>query len=390
MNSAVSQIESISPRVLLLIPSNIEPDTKRETELGHRPQPDFYALQNRLQADIRDYSSITGQGVPLVVRAVAHISRAAALAVLGYALRGDYDIIFSNGENVGIPLACLLRLFGGTGSRPGHVMIAHRPSAPKKRRLLLFANSRIDEVIVYSDFQYSYLERTIGVATDSLHLIPFHADENFFKIRAQESCPPTILPGSSPNTCRLICSAGMEWRDYPTLIEAVRSQNVELRIGAFSPWSRSKNILNRGDIPPNVSIHQYSYSELRDLYESCSLVVVPILQTDFQAGITGIIEAMSMGKPVIITQTIGLPDILQNDRNSILVPAGNVEDMRRAILDLLNNPAKAARLGKQARKDVEESLTLNNWVERIANIVVKMNLAQSKQRIHSATPKMYN
>ena len=52
---------------------------------------------------------------------------------------------------------------------------------------------------------------------------------------------------------RMICSAGLEWRDYPTLIEAVTGMDVEVRLAAASPWSKHRNETENRDLPPNVS-----------------------------------------------------------------------------------------------------------------------------------------
>ena len=36
----------------------------------------------------------------------------------------------------------------------------------------------------------------------------------------------------------MICTAGLEFRDYPTLIEAVRGLDARVVIAAASPWSK--------------------------------------------------------------------------------------------------------------------------------------------------------
>ena len=58
------------------------------------------------------------------------IGIAAVQALLAYLTRHDYDVILTDGEHIGIPLALLLKL---TRSRTLHVTIGHRLSAAKKR-----------------------------------------------------------------------------------------------------------------------------------------------------------------------------------------------------------------------------------------------------------------
>ena len=45
-------------------------------------------------------------------------------------------------------------------------------------------------------------------------------------------------------------------------------------------------------------------------------MAVPVDDVDFQAGITTILEAMAMGKPVIVTHTYGQTDVIE-DRRSV-------------------------------------------------------------------------
>jgi len=101
---------------LVLIPSHIAADTAAQTEQGMRPRADYHALQQRLGADILDYSAPDGSrsGATRIARRAAC---AAALAALGYVRASDYDIIFSNAENVGTPLAILMRLRAPAGRR---------------------------------------------------------------------------------------------------------------------------------------------------------------------------------------------------------------------------------------------------------------------------------
>jgi glycosyltransferase involved in cell wall biosynthesis len=99
---------------------------------------------------------------------------------------------------------------------------------------------------------------------------------------------------------------------------------------------------------------------------------VPLDDTDFQAGVTTILEAMAMGKPVIVTHTLGQTDVVE-DRRSITrgttprsrrssllrnlaesaglmldptgfyVPPSDPEALRRAVVYLLDHPAERLR-----------------------------------------------
>jgi colanic acid/amylovoran biosynthesis glycosyltransferase len=67
-----------------------------------------------------------------------------------------------------------------------------------------------------------------------------------------------------------------------------------------------------------------------------------------------ILEAMSMGKAVISTYHAGIPGVIQDGYNGILVPEKNNSLLERAINDLVADEGKRKKLGVEARKTVEE------------------------------------
>ncbi len=340
-------------KVLLLIPSVAVAGGREDARRDMRPMPDYFALQDALGADLMDYAALDAERRPALVHLARLAGKDAALAALGYGYREEYDIIFSNGENVGIPLALLL---GRNGRRPGHVVIGHRLSSPKKRSFLMRLHSQMDALFVYSDSQYRYAVQRLGVPDAKLHRIPFHADQLFFR-------PLSPMP-EAPT--RLISSAGLEWRDYPTLIEAASTLDADVRLAAASPWSRHRAVAWDRPLPPNVTSGRRDYADLRRLYAASRMIVVPLHDTDFQAGITALLEGMAMGKAVVVTRTEGLAGIVRDGENGLSVPPGDPAALRCALLRLLESPEEAERLGSQARRDVEAGYTLDRWVENIA------------------------
>jgi glycosyltransferase involved in cell wall biosynthesis len=350
-----------NPRTLLLIPSVAKRGVEHEVAANLHPTMDYFALQARLDADLADYTAMEADRHPLV-RAARLLGRDAALAAHGFLRARNYDVIFSNGENVGVPLAAMLKLMS---RRPGHVLIGHRLSAPKKKPFLRALHPQMDAIFVYAATQKTYAESVLGIPGPQLHLIPFHADTRFYH------------PMPDVRVDERISSAGLELRDYPTLIEAVRGLDVDVRLAAASPWSKRKNETADRALPSNVNARGYGYRELRDLYASSRFVVVPLYDTDFQAGVTTILEAMAMGRATIVSRTRGQRDVIQHGVNGIYVPPGDPAALRRAIVDLLASPERAARLGAQARRTIESEMSLDLWADRIARVVRRVAAGRS-------------
>jgi glycosyltransferase involved in cell wall biosynthesis len=61
-------------------------------------------------------------------------------------------------------------------------------------------------------------------------------------------------------------------------------------------------------------------------------------------------EAMAAGVPVVASRVGGLPDLVDDGRSGVLVQPGDVEDLARALVSLLLDPAAAGRLGAGGRE----------------------------------------
>jgi glycosyltransferase involved in cell wall biosynthesis len=99
------------------------------------------------------------------------------------------------------------------------------------------------------------------------------------------------------------------------------------------------------------------------------MVVMPLEEVDFQAGITTILEAMSMGKCVLCSRTRGQTDTIVDDQNGRYVATGDADALRSEILELLNNPGPTERLGANARDWAVENADVERYAERLSTIV---------------------
>ena len=139
---------------------------------------------------------------------------------------------------------------------------------------------------------------------------------------------------------------------------------MRLRIAAGSPWI-SRELRPGGPLPPNVEWSRYTRYELRDLYARSAVAVVPILENDYQTGISTILEMMAMGKCVIVSRTRGQTDTIVDGVNGIYVPPGDPAALRKAIAHALAHPEETARIGATARRFVEEHASTALFVQRI-------------------------
>ncbi len=349
-------------RVVLTVSGTVSPDTEDAVAAKIRPMADYHAIGEAADAQLIDWNTLRHDGSKLTNILRRFAGNSVALAHHLYQQRDSFDAVVTDGEQVGLPLAALLRLAGPKNFR--HVMIGHRLSPTKKAMLTrLFDLSRgVDEVLVYSSHQERVAERLFDPKRTKIRRIDFMVDTEFFR--------PTRSIADGPEGSRpLLCAAGREFRDYPTLIEAVRDLDVDVVIASASPWSRRADNARTVDYPSNVTITALNQRKLRDLLDASDMLVMPLLETDFQAGITTILEAMSMERPVICTATQGQTDVVVDGVNGAYVPPADVEALRTAIEKMIADRGRAARMGANGRRLVEERADVRRYASLFGEIV---------------------
>ncbi len=354
-----------SRRVLLTVSGLKSPNVESEIAEGARPLADYVAMSQSTDAQLLDWSALEREA-SLLTRAIRRVAgRSVALAHHIHGQRHRYDVVITDGEQVGLPLALLSRL--GRGSSLRHAMIAHRLSPTKKSlpaRFLRLGHF-IDVVLVYSTAQRRAAERLFKGSGGEVRLIDFMVDSDFFQ--------PTRPLADGPVGHRpLLLSAGREFRDYPTMIEAVRDLDVDVVIASASPWSKRADNAHEAGPAENVTVTAFTQAELRDQLDASDLLIMPLQECDFQAGITTILEAMAMERPVICTATEGQTDVVIDGVNGRTVPPGDAAALRRAIVELIEQPELAAQMGKRGRELVLERADVRFYADLFADVVEEL------------------
>jgi glycosyltransferase involved in cell wall biosynthesis len=98
------------------------------------------------------------------------------------------------------------------------------------------------------------------------------------------------------------------------------------------------------------------------LLRAASVFVLP---SHFEALPMALLEAMAAGLPVVATRVGGIPDVIDDGRDGVLVPPGDPDALARALDDLLGDPARRRALGHEARRRARESLSADVVVPQI-------------------------
>ena len=81
-----------------------------------------------------------------------------------------------------------------------------------------------------------------------------------------------------------------------------------------------------------------------------------------------IIEAMIAEIPIIATNVGGIPEMIENNVNGILIEPKNPEIIGNKILELINNPEIVQKLTQKSKQKAEEEFTLEKMIKETKNI----------------------
>lgn len=163
----------------------------------------------------------------------------------------------------------------------------------------------------------------------------------------------------------LVLSVGrfVEKKGFPYLIRACRllkdkGYTFQCQIiGELDEQRKAVNQLIKDlGLEEVVFLHDaVTQEDLREIYRISAVFVLPCLigGNGDRDGIPNVlVEAMAMGIPVVSTNISGIPELIGNRRNGLLVPEKDATALAEAIGELLRNPALGQRLGAAARDKV--------------------------------------
>ncbi len=162
-----------------------------------------------------------------------------------------------------------------------------------------------------------------------------------------------------------VFAGGDSLRDYRTLIEAAAGLSVPVEIA-----TRNTKTARGVRVPPNVTIGPAASPDYEGRMRSASLVVVPLEhRADRASGQSTYLNAMAMGKAVIVTDAPGARDYIEDGHTGVLVPAADAGAMTEAIRRLMLDPESRERIGAKARRVVRERFNLENYARSLLAVV---------------------
>ena len=110
-----------------------------------------------------------------------------------------------------------------------------------------------------------------------------------------------------------------------------------------------------------------------DIPELLGISDIFVLPTYYREGIPRVLlEAASMGLPLVTTILPGCTEIVEHEKNGCLIPARDVEALEQAIETLILNPSLRKRFGEASRQRAMKYFDLTIIAEQTAQIYKKL------------------
>jgi len=292
------------------------------------------------------------RGMPDWIRLAQEVQRRAS----------EYDAVVTWNERLSVALMALQRL--ERNPKP-HIAMMGQFEKPNLQVPMRLFGSSLHALVTWTSVQRRYAIEELGFPEERCYFVRHFVDHLFFRPQELEE--------------DLICAVGAEMRDYPTLLEALRGTDLRCHIASDHVRIPGRiRLISDRRVPietyrqltgPQVTFGRKDPIALRELYARSRFVVVPLLASNSDNGVSVILEAMAMGKPVICSRTRGQVDVIQDGVTGLLVPVGDPQALREAILGLWNDPHRRRVMGANARAQVERGHTLEQFSDSVRTAV---------------------
>ena len=270
----------------------------------------------------------------------------------GAIARGKWDLVHVQGVHTLAPPTAML---AALASRTPYVLTFHSggPTSPTRAatrssqwRTLAPLLRRADQLIAVSRFEVSHFADTIGV------------DRSRFRVIRNGGALPPSPAGVLPRPGRIVASGRLEqYKGHQHLIEAmpyVRKQmpGADLVIlGAGRYASQLASLVHELDLDDAVSIRQLPPADRGAMARELGTASVMASMSSYEAHPVGIMEALTLGLPVVGLDVAGTGDLVEDGLVTGIPRGANAEDVAATLVMELK--ATTERGGPHVPRELE-------------------------------------
>ena len=289
-------------------------------------------------------------------------------SIKAFLTRHKYDLIVVHGSVRNFALIGYLKyLFGFKSPKLAVFDIGcfGRVKGGIRLKLIEKVAKAIDCVIHHAKGQESYYEKYLPQLRGKYYFVPLGIYPYDKTIKWEES-------RKSDYIITLGHQSGI-YRDWKTLIgywKEFIQINKNYRLMIIGKSGFDKGDIEERSILPLIEFRNYlPVNELAPLVEQAQFAVLPLCEREHAHGQLTLLYLMSMGKTVIVADTIGVKDYVDDGETGIFYKTGNSSDLLEKIKYLIKYPQETERIGKNAYRAVRERFNERCFSERTYEIL---------------------
>lgn len=250
-----------------------------------------------------------------------------------------------------------------------HGWVKHTSRTPLYYKIDRFCLPRYEMVVAVSEDLYETSLQT-GVQPLKCHLIENGIDTTEF--RRQASLPERKRE-LGLNANRLVigaCGRLSPEKGFDLLIRACsqllkEGKDLELVILGEGDQESSLRALSE-QLGCRDRVHLYGYrSDVRPVYEAMDVFVLSSLREGLP---NVLLEAQALQTPVISTRIAGVPRLIQNNENGILIEPGSVDELVSSLRTLLSDSEMRTAFAAKGRAVIEERYSFERRMRKMADL----------------------
>lgn len=205
----------------------------------------------------------------------------------------------------------------------------------------------------------THLELSKPFLPKQCYIIPPGVDLNYFKpLEMPSETPIIVFCGTMRYPPNILGVIHFYYKVYPYIKKEI--PDIKFYVVGRNPDRRIKKL----SLDPSVIVTG-AVDDVRPYYSKADVFVNPITVDD--GGIKNkVLEAMAMGKAVVSTP-LGVRDIGVTDNENVVV-AKNDREFAEKVIELLRDEKERKRIGKNARKFVEENYSWEKQSRALYNV----------------------
>lgn len=206
---------------------------------------------------------------------------------------------------------------------------------------------------VLSNYEVDSFPRTWGPLSGQVRFVPWPYTLSEAEVRL------------NPTDTGRVFAGGNSLRDYGPLLEAAHSIPAPVDVATNTLTEAQLTALADNVQAASVPRHVFDAMML-----GASVVVVPLqARADRSSGQTTYVNAMARGKAIVITDTPGVRDYIEDGHTGRIVPPDDPGALAAAVRELLDDPEERARIGARAREYALNNLSLTHYARRLLDVV---------------------